>query len=76
MRTKEGNSRQFAFIGFRTRRDAQEAMKYYDRSFLDTCRISCEIARKVGDPEIPRPWSRHSKKKEGEGGGGEEKRKK
>ncbi|KAM1796214.1 hypothetical protein ACFX11_036476 [Malus domestica] len=76
MRTKEGNSRQFAFIGFRTGRKAREAMKYYDRSFLDTCRISCEIARKVGDPEIPRPWSRHSKKKEGEGGGGEEKRKK
>ncbi|KAM1032575.1 hypothetical protein EV1_035853 [Malus domestica] len=76
MRTKEGNSRQFAFIGFRTGREAQEAMKYYDRSFLDTCRISCEIARKVGDPEIPRPWSRHSKKKEGEGGGGEEKREK
>ncbi|TQD91242.1 hypothetical protein C1H46_023168 [Malus baccata] len=76
MRTKEGNSRQFAFIGFRTGREAQEAMKYYDRSFLDTCRISCEIARKVGDPEIPWPWSRHSKKKEGEGGGGEEKRKK
>ncbi|XP_008383339.1 multiple RNA-binding domain-containing protein 1 [Malus sylvestris] len=76
MRTKEGKSRQFAFIGFRTEREAQEAMKYYDRSFLDTCRISCEIARKVGDPEIPRPWSRHSKKKDGGGGGGEEKSKK
>ncbi|CAL8149028.1 unnamed protein product [Prunus armeniaca] len=68
MRTKEGKSRQFAFIGFRTESEAEEAMKYYNRSFLDTCRITCEIARKVGDPEIPRPWSRHSQKKETKGG--------
>ncbi|ONI11422.1 hypothetical protein PRUPE_4G106000 [Prunus persica] len=68
MRTKEGKSRQFAFIGFRTESESEEAMKYYNRSFLDTCRITCEIARKVGDPEIPRPWSRHSQKKETKGG--------
>ena len=24
----------------------------------------CQIARKVGDPNIPRPWSRHSLKKQ------------
>ncbi|BFG28347.1 hypothetical protein CerSpe_146210 [Prunus speciosa] len=76
MRTKEGKSRQFAFIGFRTESEAQEAMKYYNRSFLDTCRITCEIARKVGDPEIPRPWSRHSQKKETKEGEDEKKNKK
>lgn len=64
MRTQEGKSRQFAFIGFRTELQAEEAIKYFNRTFIDTYRISCELARKVGDPEIPRPWSRHSKEKE------------
>lgn len=26
--------------------------------------VHCQIARKVGDPDIPRPWSRHSLKKQ------------
>ncbi|OVA01962.1 RNA recognition motif domain [Macleaya cordata] len=60
MRTKDGKSRQFAFIGFRTEQQAEEALKYFNNSYMDTCRITCEIARKVGDPNIPRPWSRHS----------------
>ncbi|XP_004293728.1 PREDICTED: multiple RNA-binding domain-containing protein 1 [Fragaria vesca subsp. vesca] len=64
MRTREGKSRQFAFIGFRSELQAQEAIKYFNRTFVDTYRISCELARKVGDPEIPRPWSRHTKEKE------------
>ncbi|KAH9741642.1 nucleotide binding [Citrus sinensis] len=66
MRTKDGKSRQFAFIGFRTEQEAEEAIKYFNKSYLDTCRISCEIARKVGDPNMPRPWSRYSLKKEKE----------
>ncbi|KAL5539196.1 hypothetical protein UlMin_045233 [Ulmus minor] len=63
-RTTDGKSRQFAFIGFRTEPEAQEAIKYFNKSYLDTSRIQCEIALKVGDPNIPRPWSRHSQKKE------------
>ncbi|KAK9272986.1 hypothetical protein L1049_003367 [Liquidambar formosana] len=64
MRTKDGKSRQFAFIGFRMEHEAEEALKYFNKSYFDTCRITCEIARKVGDPTIPRPWSRHSLQKE------------
>ncbi|KAK6916954.1 RNA recognition motif domain, partial [Dillenia turbinata] len=63
MRTKEGKSRQFAFIGFRTEEEAQEALKYFNNSYLDTCRITCEVARKIGDPDAPRPWSRYASKK-------------
>ncbi|XP_048228729.1 multiple RNA-binding domain-containing protein 1 isoform X2 [Ricinus communis] len=64
MRTKDGKSRQFAFIGFRTELEAEEALKYFNKSYLDTCRITCEIAHKVGDLDIPQPWSKYSKKKE------------
>lgn len=64
MRTKDGKSRQFGFVGFRTEEEAEEARKFFNKSFLDTCRIICEIACKVGDPNIPRPWSRYSLKKQ------------
>ncbi|KAL4616315.1 hypothetical protein ACB092_07G190200 [Castanea dentata] len=64
MRTKNGKSRQFAFIGFRTEREAGEAIKYFNKSYIDTFRITCEIAHKVGDPSLPRPWSQYSLKKE------------
>ncbi|KAL8508685.1 hypothetical protein ACS0TY_019075 [Phlomoides rotata] len=63
MRTKDGKSRQFGFVGYRTEQEAEEAIKYFNKSFMDTSRITCEIARKVGDPDIPRPWSQHSLKK-------------
>ncbi|CAN8274460.1 unnamed protein product [Cochlearia groenlandica] len=66
MRSNDGNSRQFAFIGFRSEHEAQEAIKYFNNSFLDTSRIVVEIAHKVGDANIPRPWSRHTLKKANE----------
>ncbi|KAL6843718.1 hypothetical protein ACP4OV_026289 [Aristida adscensionis] len=63
IRTKDGKSRQFAFIGFRTNQEAEEALKYFNNTYIDTCKITCEVARRIGDPDAPRPWSRHSLKK-------------
>ncbi|OEL19567.1 Multiple RNA-binding domain-containing protein 1 [Dichanthelium oligosanthes] len=63
IRTKDGKTRQFAFIGFRTNEEAEEALKYFNNTYIDTCKITCEVARKIGDPDAPRPWSRHSLKK-------------
>lgn len=40
---RDGKSRQFAFIGFRTEREAEEAIKYFNKSYIDTCRITCEV---------------------------------
>uniref|UniRef100_A0A1J3HU11 Multiple RNA-binding domain-containing protein 1 n=1 Tax=Noccaea caerulescens TaxID=107243 RepID=A0A1J3HU11_NOCCA len=65
MISKEGINRQFAFIGYRTEHEAQEAIKYFNKSYLDTSRIYVEIAHKIGDENAPRPWSRHSLNKEG-----------
>jgi len=64
IRTKDGKSRQFGFVGYRTEEEAQAAVKYFQNAFLDTCKLSCEVAFKIGDSNIPRPWSRHSQKKE------------
>lgn len=64
IRTKEGKSRQFGFVGYRTEEEARAAVKYFQNAFLDTCKLSCEVAFKIGDSNIPRPWSRHSQKKE------------
>ncbi|PKA62790.1 Polyadenylate-binding protein 2 [Apostasia shenzhenica] len=60
MRTKDGKSRQFSFIGFRTEREAEEAISFFNNTYMDTSKITCEIAHKVGDPNTPRPWSRYS----------------
>ncbi|MQL68231.1 hypothetical protein Taro_000527 [Colocasia esculenta] len=62
MRTKDGKSRRFAFIGFRSEQESEEAIRFFNNTYMDTCRITCEVARKVGDPNIPRPWSRYSAK--------------
>lgn len=64
IRTKEGKSRQFGFVGYRSENEAQQALKFFNNSYLDTCRITCEYARKVGDPDMPLPWSQHSLKKQ------------
>uniref|UniRef100_J3M1B0 RRM domain-containing protein n=1 Tax=Oryza brachyantha TaxID=4533 RepID=J3M1B0_ORYBR len=63
IRTKDGKSRQFAFVGFRTNEEAEEALEYFNNTYIETCKITCEVARKIGDPDAPRPWSRHSLKK-------------
>ncbi|GMH20971.1 hypothetical protein Nepgr_022813 [Nepenthes gracilis] len=42
MRTIDGKSRQFGFIGYRTMQEAEEAIKYFSKSYMDTSRIICE----------------------------------
>eukprot|EP00962_Isochrysis_galbana_P044290 scaffold17138_cov82-Isochrysis_galbana.AAC.3 len=61
MRTREGKSRMFGFVGFRTPEQAEEARSYFSRSFIDTSRLEIEMAKSRGDSELARPWSRHSK---------------
>ncbi|XP_024381120.1 uncharacterized protein [Physcomitrium patens] len=60
IRTRDGRTRQFGFVGYRTEEEAKDAAKYFHRSFFDTSRLTCELAQAVGDPNLPRPWSRHS----------------
>ena len=56
MRTKEGKSRQFGFVGFRNADSATQAKDYFNQTYLDTCRVSVSVAKAKGDESIERPW--------------------
>lgn len=52
VKTKSGKSRQLAFLGFRTDVQAQEAISYFNNTFLETARIIVESAKKIGDTTL------------------------
>jgi len=61
-KTKEGKSRQFAFIGYRNEKEAKEAVKQLNKSFFDTQKISVEFAHAPGSEKLAefRPWSKYA----------------
>ncbi|CAG8605516.1 9523_t:CDS:10 [Funneliformis caledonium] len=60
MKTSDGKSRYFGFIGYRTEQEANEALKYFNNTYIHTSRIAVEIAKPVNDSSLSRPWSAHS----------------
>lgn len=60
--TKEGKFRKFGFIGFKSEEEAQAALSHFNRSFIDTSRITVEFCKSFGDPTKPRAWSKHAQK--------------
>ncbi|CAG8545497.1 6357_t:CDS:10 [Diversispora eburnea] len=60
IKTTDGKSRCFGFIGFRTEQEANEAITYFNNTFIYTSRIAVEHAKPVNDLLLPRPWSAHS----------------
>ncbi|KAJ1649931.1 Multiple RNA-binding domain-containing protein 1 [Dispira simplex] len=61
MKTPDGRSRKFGFIGYATEKAAKKAVSHFNNSFIDTSRITVEIAKPFNDPTLPRPWSSYSK---------------
>lgn len=47
MRSKNGQSRRFGFIGFKSLEDADEAVKYFNKTFIDMSRVDVSIAKAV-----------------------------
>ena len=39
----DGTSRRFGFVGFKTEKEAEEARRWFDKSFIDSMRISIEV---------------------------------
>jgi multiple RNA-binding domain-containing protein 1 len=60
IRTPDGRSRQFAFGGFRSERDADAARKRLDGTYVDSCQVKVEAARPVHGDGIPRAWSKYT----------------
>ncbi|XP_028966943.1 probable RNA-binding protein 19 [Galendromus occidentalis] len=56
--TPEGKFRRFGFIGFASSNEAEEAQKYFDKTFMGTSRLHVEISKELA--EKPRPWSKYS----------------
>ena len=61
MHTKDGKSRQFGFVGFNTPEHADAVRSALHNTFVGINRVSVELAHKIGDNSIPRPWSKYSK---------------
>lgn len=55
MRNRMGQSRRFGFIGFKSEEDAEKVVKYFNGSFINTARISVEIAKSFGDKDVDMP---------------------
>lgn len=53
MRKRDGESRQFAFVGYKSQEDAEKAVKYFNRSFIDTAKIEVQVAKTFSDPTVP-----------------------
>eukprot|EP00118_Oscarella_pearsei_P009093 m.50323 g.50323 ORF g.50323 m.50323 type:complete len:949 (+) comp34064_c0_seq16:20-2866(+) len=60
-KTAKGVFRRFAFVGFKTEKQAEEAVKHFNKAFMDTCKMEVAIAKGIGDESISRPWSKYSK---------------
>ncbi|KAK9368300.1 hypothetical protein V1509DRAFT_84955 [Lipomyces kononenkoae] len=54
MRMRDGTSRRFGFIGFRSAVDAAEAVKYFHRTFIGMTKIEVEMAKGINDSTAPR----------------------
>jgi multiple RNA-binding domain-containing protein 1 len=47
-RRRDGQPRQMAFVGYRTTDEAAAALKYFNNTFIDTCRVTVEVRRAAG----------------------------
>nr|XP_057926453.1 probable RNA-binding protein 19 [Doryrhamphus excisus] len=59
--TKDGKFRKFGFVGFKSEEDASNALKHFNRSFVDTSRVTVEMCKSYGDSTKAKAWSKHTK---------------
>ncbi|KAK1893181.1 putative RNA-binding protein 19 [Dissostichus eleginoides] len=58
--TKDGKFRKFGFVGFKAEEDANNALKHFNKSFVDTSRVTVEMCKAFGDPTKAKAWSKHT----------------
>ncbi|KIL64367.1 hypothetical protein M378DRAFT_78430 [Amanita muscaria Koide BX008] len=55
---RDGTSRRFGFVGYKTEQEAEAAKKWFDRTFIDSSRIDVTTVEGVKDAPLPRPNKR------------------
>jgi multiple RNA-binding domain-containing protein 1 len=55
-KNRQGESRRFAFLGYKNATDAEDAVKYFNGSFIDTAKIEVDLAKSFVDPEVPKSF--------------------
>lgn len=63
-RKNNGESRRFAFIGYKDLADAETAVKFFNGSFIDTSKIQVELAKSFSDPNVPVSWKQRRKERD------------
>lgn len=53
MKKRNGESRRFAFVGFKSIEDAEQAVGFFNKAFMDTSRLEVEQAKTFSDPSVP-----------------------
>lgn len=61
LKYKDGKFRQFAFIGYENEESAQEAVKFFNDTFVGTSKIRVEVCATLGDESKPKSWSKYAK---------------
>lgn len=64
LKYKNGKFRQFGFVGFADEESAQNAVKFYDSTFIGTSKIKVEVCAVLGDESKPKSWSKYAKDSE------------
>lgn len=57
---KNGRSRLFGFVGFKSEEEAKKAKEYFNNTYLHTSKLSVDLALAQNDTNLARPWSKHS----------------
>lgn len=55
LQKRDGTSRRFGFVGYKTEAEAQKAQKWFDKTFIHSSRISVAIVDGANDAPAPRP---------------------
>lgn len=64
MKGRNGESRRFAFLGFKNQEDAESAVKYFDNTFIHTLRILVQLAKSFADPTAPKPFKERMRERQ------------
>ena len=59
--TADGKFRQFCFIGYQTEEEAQQAIKFFNNTCIQTNRIRVEMCANLGSDAKPQSWSKYAK---------------